>query len=491
MVDALGVPMHGRTPFMDKNSAVYCPPSVQFGSTDANATTASVYGGALNYVVDTTNAGNPGGFGPTIESKPFYDCGFSANALNAATAGANAGGIAVGGVVPTSALGYALVADAPSVPGAVTAAMSGKSWGAMLHRAPNHVQPSVLAGTEAEGPDTDHLPYKNTQFARLAGGDTVANVGSLRTAAVYTPSQWPDFQPSTLLGEFDDEEVDAILGKAKVSEYMKYLCNVRNLPIGVKGKSIAANVNGYAGSTAKLSADAADESRSFTEYRVSMPFLSGIYGIFAEKMFPDMLIGANNIRIEFKLAQNVKALWTSMDPCRRVPGTLRDFVPFTGVASTAAGSFRNLASVIIGGPLYTGLAKIPQANAGLGCGNAGVFFGGSFKGTSAIAGTEMYNTDSAMGLDLASPQFNVTTQTAVHQLGQLSQAALQGGFSYDTVTNLPKPQWVPSATPWLKAPNDLVSVVNENAACWGTYLPASQAQTRRCQVRAAPLQPCF
>ena len=482
MVDALGVPMHGRTPFMDKNSAVYCPPSVQFGSTEDNATTTSVYGGALNYVVDTTGVGSSGGFGPTIESKPFYDCGFSAGVLNAATVGANAGGINIGGVVPTSALGYALVADAVSVPALITAAMSGKSWGAMLHRAPNHVQPSVLAATEAQGPDTDHLPYKNTQFARLAGADLVGEVGSLRTAAVYTPSQWPDFQPSTLLGEFDDEEVDAILGKAKVSEYMKYLCNVRNLPIGVKGKSIAANVNGYAGSTAKLSAQLADESMSFTEYRVSMPFLSGIYGIFAEKMFPDMLIGANNIRIEFKLAQNVKALWTTMDPCRRVPGTLRDFVPFTGVALTGAGSVRNMASIIDGTPLYTGLAKIPQANAGLGCGNAGVFFGGSFKGTSAIAGTEMYNTDSAMGLDLASPQFNVTTQTAVHQLGQLSQSALQGGFSYDTVTNLPKPQWVPSATPWSKAPGDLVSVVNENAACWGTYLPAAQAQSRRCQM---------
>ena len=126
MVDALGVPMHGRTPFMDKNSAVYCPPSVQFGSTDNNATTASVYGGALNYVLDTASAGTPGGFGPTIESKPFYDCGFSAGILNAATAGANAGGITVGGVVPTSALGYALVAEAVSVPGVLTTAMSGK-----------------------------------------------------------------------------------------------------------------------------------------------------------------------------------------------------------------------------------------------------------------------------------------------------------------------------------------------------------------------------
>jgi hypothetical protein len=102
----------------------------------------------------------------------------------------------------------------------------------------------------------------------------------------------------------------------------------------------------------------------------------------------------------------------------------------------------------------------------------------------------MYNTDSAMGLDLACPQFNVGNigtpgVFAANQVpfaNQLTQGALIGGFSYEHVTNLPKPQWVPSATPWLKLPADITSVVNENASCWGTYLPASQAQSRRCQM---------
>ena len=481
MVDALGVPMYGRTPFMDKNSAVYNPPSIQFGADLADTAAASVYGSGINVAGALANAGATGGFGTTIESKAFSDGGFSATAAsNAVTI------IAGGGNVPTSATGYALVADAISNPAAADTTMAGKGYGGMLHRGANHVQPSVLAATEAEGPVTDHLPYKNTQFGRLRGADAVAAITSLRSAAVYVPSQWPDYQPATLLGEFDDDEVDSILGKAKVSEYMKYLCNVRNLPIGVRGVPVTDNGNlGYAGPTIPLAPAKEGESTSFTEYRVSMPFLSGIYGIFAEKMFPDMLIGANNIRIEFKLAQNTKALWTTMDPCRRIPGTLRDFVPFTGVAKTntaAVPSVRNAASILVGGPLYSGLAKIPSNIAGLGCGNAGVFFGGAYKGTSALLGTEMYNTDSAMGDDLASPQFNVGTAGGAGRVDQLSQSALIGGFSYETKTNLPKPQWVPSATPWLKAIDAPVSVVNENAACWGTYLPASQAQVRRCQM---------
>ena len=411
-----------------------------------------------------------------MESKAFFDGGFSGEAATATAI------IAAPAAVPTSALGYALVPHAATVVGALNNNMTGKSYGGKLHRSANHVQPFAGAATEVLGPCTDKLPYKNTQFGRLAQQDGVATVGGLRTAANYVPSQWPDFQPSTLLGEFDDQEVDAILGKAKVSEYMKYLCNVRNLPIGVKGVAPPVGALGYAAPSIQLqpSADTTGNlgANSYTQYRVSMPFLSGIYGIFAEKMFPDMLIGANNIRIEFKLAQNTKALWLTMDPCRRVPGTLRDFVPFTGVVNGA----RNASTVLdAAGALYTGLNTIVDAAAGIGCGNAGVYFGSVFRGDSAIAGTEMYNTDSAMGTDLASPQF-ASGGAAAQQVNQLTQSALTSGFHYETTSNLPKPQWVPSATPWLKAVNAAVSIVNENAACWGSYLPASQAQVRRCQM---------
>ena len=490
MVDGLGVPMHGRTPFMDKNSAVYCPPSIQFGQSGIGVAAPgaiSVFGASNNLAGIQNSVGTTGGLGTTVESKCFFDSGF------AATAASNAPFIINLGVdIPVSNLGYALVADAV---GDATVNMSGiymgKTYaGGMKHRTAFHTQPAAAA-TSLEGPPTDHLPYKNTQFARTNGLNTSLNINdtlALRTAAVYCPSQWPDYQPSTLLGEFDDEEVNNILGKAKVSEYMKYLCNVRSLPIGVTGK-IAVGTSYYQTNTpldAAAGSSTNAPANSYTQYRVSMPFLSGIYGIFAEKMFPDMLIGANNIRIEFKLAQNAKALWTTMDPCRRVPGTLRDFVPFTG---TLTGP-RNVATTDGGANLYDGIPRINPAVAGLGCGLSGVFFNGLYTGTSRIVGTEMYNTDSAMGLDLASPQFNVGNVgtpgafvvNAVPKANQLSQGALIGGFSYEHVTNLPKPQWVPSATPWLKAPGDITSVVNENAACWGTYLPASQAQVRRCQM---------
>jgi hypothetical protein len=467
MVDCLGVPMYGRTPFMDKNSAVYCPPSIQFGVKAADRSAGSVIGYSHNIATaNLAQDGSDGGFGTTIESKAFYDSGFGATALINAMTIIPAG---VAGGIPESAEGYALVAAAN---GADAVALTA-----------NHTAPFAGAATVDEGPLTDKLPYKNTQFGRTVQTDALT--GGLRTAAVYVPSQWPDFQPSTLLGEFEDEEVDALLGKAKTSEYMKYLCNVRCLPIGVIGQQTLLANGGYAAATTVLAPEPQSSTNgpgnSYTQYRVSMPFLSGIYGIFAEKMFPDMLIGANNIRIEFKLAQNTKALWCTMDPCRRIPGTLRDFVPFTGVV---AGN-RNTGSplVNVGGARYAGLVSIPAANAGLGCSTSGVYFNGYNKGTSAIDGTEMYNTDSALGLDLACPQFSVGVPAAAGVTsGQLLQGAILSGSHFETVTNLPKPQYVPSSTPWLKANNAIVSICNESAACYGTYLPASQPQVRRCQM---------
>ncbi len=445
----------------------------------------------------------------------------------------------------------------------------------------------------------DHIMWKNTFVAR--GG----NVGATEIAypwlpcATYSPALWPDFQPCTLSGEVDDFEVDSIIGKTKVSEYMKYLANVRSLPIGVSGVISGST---YAASSAAPMAAATTTTVnapncSFTEYRVSMPFLSGIYGILADKMFPDLLIGANNIRIEFKLASNNKALWLTMDPCRRVPGTVRDFAPFTGASngSRRFGQSQSLFGFLSSSLDSAGTALFPSG-AALGCTSAMLYSGFTAISTgltqnltsiaysatnsgAIIAGSYIYNTVSAMGEDLVAAQplidytqgssfisnnaltFTINTvgimtvtgitdptvliepgnQIAVDFTGGLVQfvwvtitgqttlalgdtyggtgsyftnvsnetsggpqtnnmfifanaysshanPTSRSGYSLSNESNLPKPQYIPTATPWsqkavgtLAAPT-LASYCNENAACYGTYLPASVAQTRRCQV---------
>ena len=468
MVDCLGVPMFGRTPFMDNNSAVYQPPSISFGT---SAVQGGLYGSKALISDGTQSSGVLNGY------LPFYD-----GALGALY-GSHQGDID----------------ENPDPPGAGTVLTGGNATiqdvaagvdQGVFHRTADSVNLNTLQ---------DNLVTKNTQFGRVAN----AGLYSIAQAAAYVPSQWPDFQPCTLLGEVNDEEIDSILGKAKISEYMKYLCNVRSLPIGIKGQTPSQNVpyatSGYCAPSDQLVPTAASGTNSatnrFLEYRVSMPFLSGIYGIFADKMFPDMLIGANNMRIEFKLAQNVKALWTTMDPCRRVPGTLRDFIPFTGSKS---GEVRNSAA-----PTRTADVTLSA----FGCSRARVYAPAFAPGDASIVyNSWMYNSSSALGQDFV-PFFGVTSSIDVGPITTtITQAQAQGfaaqvgvldigdtyrqvvaelgnnanGFHHTTVSNLPKPQYIPTAVPWEKGATQAVTYVSENRTCFGTYLPAAQAQSRRC-----------
>ena len=412
MVDSMGVPMFGRTPFMDKNSAVYEPPSIAFSS---DVATGSQFGRTGLLTVAPASTGN-------VSTLLGSEHGFCDDAWAAA-----------------------LTNTAASYTGGDGVARQRNSAG-LPHR--------QLIYT----PDNES---RNTAVGRIVNSGNLAHA----TAAMYTPAQWPDYQPSTLMGEFDDDEIDRIEGKAKISEYIKYLCNVRSLPIGVKGNVPAL---GYQTTASQLSApalnqsDVTDQSLRFLQYRVSMPFLSGIYGIFADKMFPDMLIGANNIRIEFKLAQNYKALWTTMDPCRRVPGTMRDFVPYTGAKT---GTERNalLAGAWEGslGSKYVRVYPI-------------------VGDTSIIKGSEVFNDESCMGIDFQPPSMYGTSAA-----DQWTHAA-DKGFT-EAISGLPKPQYVPCQTPWLKGITaagayeaSTVTYINERASCFGTYLPASQPQSRRC-----------
>jgi hypothetical protein len=431
MVDACGVPMWGRTPFMDKNSAVYAPPSISFGLNDGSASTVYTSAAAPN------NA-----------------------ALNSF------------GQISGNDSGRGRFNDGASSFSTVIETTLANAQDAELTSSDYHRNYDFLTASAAS-------IFNNTLFGTLPTSAGQVGAAAYLPATRQTPAQWPDYQPSTLCGEFDDTEIDTIMGKAKVSEYMKYLCNVRSLPVGVQGTPVP---DGYNRNCAIL-APAAPQSNTvpgcrFLQYRVSMPFLSGIYGILAEKMFPDMLIGANNIRIEFKLAQNTKALWTTMDPCRRVPGTMRDFTPFTGVRSGVA-----RVPVLTLGPnvLINGIAAV---DASLGCANSPLNFGATTTPVSLVAPwSEIYNTASALGEDIVMPTMFPGPITAA-QTSQLS-AALKASVS--NFSNLPKPQYVPTAAPWdskelATVATPVVTYINEKASCFGTYLPASQAQSRRCWI---------
>jgi len=182
-----------------------------------------------------------------------------------------------------------------------------------------------------------------------------------------------------------------------------------------------------------------------------------------------------------------------MDPCRRVPGTVRDFVPFTGSAS---GRTR------IATAQDSGLSGFGAAgNAAVGCSFANVYpavnsaavvngFTGAAQADAAtggiiVPGSHMFTTAAALGQDLVPVLQNVASADGASTAGVTfanHDSAVGNGYSMSTRSNVPKPQYVPIAQPWLhKTPTAAeVSYVSEAATCYGTYLPASVPQSRRC-----------
>ena len=62
-----------------------------------------------------------------------------------------------------------------------------------------------------------------------------------------------------------------------------------------------------------------------------MPFFDGILGMGAEKQFPTMLIAPGSLYIQIRFAKIDQAVQVTMDPCRRIFGTYRDYIPNVGL----------------------------------------------------------------------------------------------------------------------------------------------------------------
>ena len=157
----------------------------------------------------------------------------------------------------------------------------------------------------------------------------------------------PDFDPtnplnwSTLLPETSIRPDLKTLGPQNLQDYFMFLSNCKYIPVGMPGvdKSNSATWDsqytvpqGYITSNnfRNLQAyDSANDTRGFT-YTCCIPLISGVLGSFADKCWPTMLVAPGSMYIQIRTASPQKAFQLSMDPCRRVLGTIRDYLPFGG-----------------------------------------------------------------------------------------------------------------------------------------------------------------
>jgi hypothetical protein len=196
--------------------------------------------------------------------------------------------------------------------------------------------------------------YTDGQYVNVNGIPPAASLfGSttyFMTAADTDPTNplnWPFIMPNDFYNDTD-------LPVQNLQDYFMSLFNVKLLPIGIQGtgrgsaNSISSYVPSDYQSSVKSSLNFSNSTvlptttTQSTTLTVCLPLISGILGSMASKCFPTMLVAPGSTIIDLKTAPASKVFQVSMDPCRRVLGTVRDYVPFGGSLGGVFGQFTYL-----------------------------------------------------------------------------------------------------------------------------------------------------
>jgi hypothetical protein len=210
-----------------------------------------------------------------------------------------------------------------------TGIYGGSSHGADLFPAlPNRFKgPPAVAGQYSKS-----VPRLQA-FGNRRADNTIWDVFPGQTVGGYTPMMWPAKQPCPM-DKLQKQIRDARRG-VNTKNVQNYYANCKNISVGIPvtitddagyGKELWGGDPTKEG-TLPLKSHTRGERYSF---RVSMKFYSCILGVFAQKWFPSLLIGAGKARIRMKLQQPNVAFQTLMDPCRIIPRTARDRFPYLG-----------------------------------------------------------------------------------------------------------------------------------------------------------------
>ena len=269
------------------------------------------------------------------------------------------------------------------------------------------------------------------------------------------------------------------LKKYRVQDYLAWLSNVKNVPVGVaplknfiKSDTNWGDVNNAAtnviGNTWNIDKAvntndhmAPSNTGQFTT-TVSLPIFSGILGVWAEKMFPTMLVAPGSMYLQIRWAKAVTAFQYAMDPCRRVFGTYRDYLPNCGLSTYYKTEQKG--QVLLSDRTSTKASAVDNP-------------------------FMAYTSAAAKGDDYAwrniYPPFQAGTTAPSNLVSRLSNATANPNYSTagvmdGTCTGNAKPQYILVDRPWQFGGNGFLggtwAPVPYRKACFGTYLPRSTAQ---------------
>jgi hypothetical protein len=283
-----------------------------------------------------------------------------------------------------------------------------------------------------------------------------------------TPMDFPDLFSPTMVDIIRPYVQE--FGSINKPQIMANLCNVKCFPIGQIPAKNPWNDASYGTISAKAyvtTAAAASSNEFFAPltqsivYRICYRPYSGIFGKMATKMLATTLLSPQQMYINLHLAQASIFFNVSADPCRRVVGTLRDYIRNLGYSNgKTMNSLYQVAGSTAGS---TSIYNYAASNFAPG-------YGPFHQVPITIGGT-----------GVTSSYSTIFTAAAASGRSALSSALL-GNTNAGIVVLPPTPQYMLSVEPGrYKFPTSAVTqnYANENQCFYGTYLQASVPQTAR------------
>lgn len=166
--------------------------------------------------------------------------------------------------------------------------------------------------------------------------NTIYKVNYGQSVAESCAAQWPAKQPCDY--HQVKEEFFKEFSKANEQNIQDYYANCKNIPIGIP-LDLSGNDSGYeaiwkSGTHTKPSKTEYAINGAKTEFHVSLKVYSSLIGVLAKKAFPELLVPAGRMFLNIRFQESNIVFQTLMDPCRRVPGTCRDWFPYLGVVES-------------------------------------------------------------------------------------------------------------------------------------------------------------
>lgn len=289
-----------------------------------------------------------------------------------------------------------------------------------------------------------------------------------------------------------DQNFDSIYEKnsLRFQDYMTYLANVKNIPIGCTSSltptagvtgGVAAGGTGwvvpYTNTPGLVSSPTVGTyNAGFFQGTFNIPLISGLIGILQPKMVPTMLL--DNFELVMTCASNSKPMKVSMDPCRRIPGTHRDFLTYYG----------NVLGSITG-------AAVSQTNQNqlLPATLNGQIADNALNGLNSL---NYYPVQVCMNplLGRGTNGNAGTSSTPIPNIAAGGQLTPLGAFDFFPSHNLVPQYYQSTACINGKVPASLYGYVlnnigNDGFGCYGTFLKNSVAQTARCIQNTTLTQP--